>query len=76
MVVHIHREIKAAMSSLPALLSLKETNKLRLSFLILGAQSCISDNTRAPSLGQPEPQTGLPVRTAGMYQGSLTWLGL
>ena len=37
-------KIEAALSSLPTLLSLKETNKRPLPFLILGAQSCIYDN--------------------------------
>ena len=36
MVVHIHQEIEAALSSLPALLSLKGINKRRLPFLNFG----------------------------------------
>ena len=51
MVVHIHREIEATLSSLPALLSLKGINKQLLHFWVLSHVS----------LTIPERFTGLPV---------------
>ena len=42
MVVHIDREIEAALSSLPALLSLKGINKLHLPFLNSGYSVALS----------------------------------
>ena len=42
MVVHIDREIEAALSSLPALLSLKGINKLHLPFLNSGYSVTLS----------------------------------
>ena len=45
------QRIEAALSSLPALLFLKEINKRRLPFLNSGSQSCIYDKPESPHLG-------------------------